>query len=335
MPIAQRSAIGRDMGWLSRIIPDRFIAVLMATVLLASLLPVRGAQVEMANLASSAAVFVIFLLHGIRLPRAEVIAGLANWRVQGAIAAFVFGIMPLTGWLLWRGIDGLVPGAVAVGLIYCGVLPTTVQSATTYCSLARGNVAISVVASAVINLAAILVTPLLFTFIAGRAGGVVLSGALAIKIVAILLLPFAIGQSVQRWLRPVALRHPAAIKLMDQAAIAIAVYVAFSAAVVTGIWQQLAGTELAVLALAISLFLLVGFGGSWLLGGWMRLARPDRTALLFSGAHKSIAVGAPLATLLFPAAQAGMIMLPILSYHLAQLLLSAWIAPALAARAPH
>ena len=334
MPIAQRSAIGRDMGWLSRIIPDRFIAVLMATVLLASLLPVRGAQVEMANLASSAAVFLIFLLHGIRLPRAEVIAGLANWRVQGAIAAFVFGIMPLTGWLLWRGIDGLVPGAVAAGLIYCGVLPTTVQSATTYCSLARGNVAISVVASAVINLAAILVTPLLFTFIAGRAGGVVLSGALAIKIVAILLLPFAIGQSVQRWLRPVALRYPAAIKLMDQAAIAIAVYVAFSAAVVTGIWQQLAGTELAVLALAISLFLLVGFGGSWLLGGWMRLARPDRTALLFSGAHKSIAVGAPLATLLFPAAQAGMIMLPILSYHLAQLLLSAWIAPALAARAP-
>ena len=67
-----------------------------------------------------------------------------------------------------------------------------------------------------------------------------------------------------------------------------------------------------------------------MLGGLMKLERPERTAVLFAGAHKSIAVGAPLAALLFPASAAGMVLLPILVYHLAQLIVSAWIAPGLA-----
>ncbi|HWT42717.1 MAG TPA: bile acid:sodium symporter, partial [Sphingopyxis sp.] len=71
------------------------------------------------------------------------------------------------------------------------------------------------------------------------------------------------------------------------------------------------------------------FGGAWALGGLLQLARPDRITLLFSGAQKSIAVGAPLAATLFPPAIAGMVLVPILVYHMAQLILSAWIAPAL------
>ena len=40
-------------------------------------------------------------------------------------------------------------------------------------------------------------------------------------------------------------------------------------------------------------------------------------------------MGAPLAATLFPPAIAGMVLVPILVYHMAQLILSAWIAPAL------
>ena len=318
------------MGLLSRIIPDRFIWILFGTILLASLVPVRGDDVATANLVSSGAVFVIFLLHGIRLPRAEVVAGVRNWRVQGAISLFIFVAMPLVGLALARLMDGWLPAFVALGLLYCGVLPTTVQSATTYCSLAKGNVAVSVVASALNNLAGIVLTPMLFTLLAGRAGGPTLSADLALRIALILLLPFVIGQLVQRWVRPIVLRFPAAIKLIDQGAIAIAVYVAFSAAVVDGIWYRLAGDHLLLLGGAIALMLLAGFGGAWLLGGAMKLVRQDRIAMLFSGAHKSIAVGAPFAALLFPPQVSGMVLLPILIYHLTQLILSAWIAPVLA-----
>lgn len=328
------SANSGSVRWLSKIIPDRFIWVLFGAIAIANIWPARASNAELANLATGGAVFVIFLLHGIRLPMADVVAGLANWRLQGAITAFVFVGMGLTGLLLGQLFALWLPPVVALGLLYCGVVPSTVQSATTYTHLARGNVAAAVVAAATINLAAIIVTPVLFALLAGRSGGVVLSGDLAIRIATILLLPFFIGQFLQRWLRPWALRHPAVIKTIDQGAIAVAVYVAFSAAIVGGHLVVLSGREFALVGLSVAAMLAVGFGGAWLLGGAMRLPLPDRTTMLFAGGHKSIAVGAPLATLLFPPASAGMILLPLLIYHLAQLLISAWIAPVLAARTP-
>ena len=40
----------------------------------------------------------------------------------------------------------------------------------------------------------------------------------------------------------------------------------------------------------------VGYGGAWLLAGMLNLPRGDRIAMLFAGAQKSVAMGAPLAT---------------------------------------
>ena len=72
-------------------------------------------------------------------------------------------------------------------------------------------------------------------------------------------------------------------------------------------------------------------GGAWLLGGVMKLPRGDRITMLFSGGQKSIAIGAPLAATIFPPAIAGMVLLPTLAYHMAQLILSAPMATYLAA----
>jgi sodium/bile acid cotransporter 7 len=51
--------------------------------------------------------------------------------------------------------------------------------------------------------------------------------------------------------------------------------------------------------------------------------------MLFAGGQKSIAMGAPLATILFAPAVAGVVLLPILLYHLVQLMIAAPIAAAL------
>ena len=113
---------------------------------------------------------------------------------------------------------------------------------------------------------------------------------------------------------------------MDRLAIAIAVYVAFSGAVEQGLWQLVGLADWLSLLLLVGAFLAVGFSGAWLLGGALRLAREDRIALLFAGGQKSIALGAPLASVLFPPAVAGLLLLPVLIYHLLQLVLSAPLA---------
>jgi sodium/bile acid cotransporter 7 len=51
---------------------------------------------------------------------------------------------------------------------------------------------------------------------------------------------------------------------------------------------------------------------------------------LFAGSQKSVAIGAPLAAILFPPASAGFVIAPLLLYHLAQLVLAAPLALRLA-----
>lgn len=316
---------------IARIFADRFILLLLATILLASLLPVSGRAAETASQISSAAIFVLFFLNGVRLPRHEVLHGVRNWRLQGAIFLFVFGAMPAVGLGLSHIFDNILPPTLALGLLFAGILPSTIQSAAAYSALAKGNVAASVVAAAVLNLAGVIMSPVLFAALA-HSGEAQISGDAVVRIASILLLPFALGQIMQRWCKPFVERHKDVATWMDRISIAIAVYVAFSGAVVAGIWSIVRGDELAWLAVALLVMLLVGFGGAWALGGAMKLPRGDRITMLFSGGQKSIAIGAPLAATIFPPAIAGMVLLPTLAYHMAQLILSAPLATHLAAR---
>ena len=130
----------------------------------------------------------------------------------------------------------------------------------------------------------------------------------------------------QGWLGHFVREHRRLTTWMDRSSIAIAVYVAFSGAVEQGLWQLVGLSDWAVLLLLVCVFLAVGFGGSWLLGGALRLHRPDRISFLFAGGQKSIALGAPLASVLYPPAIAGLLLLPLLTYHMLQLVLSAPLA---------
>ena len=75
-----------------------------------------------------------------------------------------------------------------------------------------------------------------------------------------------------------------------------------------------------------AVLLVIGHLGAWWLGRAVGLDRANRVSMLFAGGQKSIAMGAPMATVLFPPAVAGVILLPILLYHLVQLIIAAPIA---------
>jgi solute carrier family 10 (sodium/bile acid cotransporter), member 7 len=61
---------------------------------------------------------------------------------------------------------------------------------------------------------------------------------------------------------------------------------------------------------------------------------PDEIAIVFCGSKKSLASGVPMAGVLFPAAQVGAIILPLMIFHQLQLLACAAIAQRYAGRAP-
>ena len=309
---------------------DPLVRLLVLAIVLASVAPVTGACRPIAEGISQGAIFVLFLLNGLRLPRAEVLRGMRHLRFLVPLAGWSFVAMSLAGWgLAQAGTALLLPPTVALGLLFLGALPSTVQSATAYSSLAGGNVAVSVVAAAFLNILGVFLSAPLFSLLAGSEAAAFDLGALR-RIALILLLPFVLGQLAQGMAGHLVRDHRRLATWMDRLAIAIAVYVAFSAAVEQGLWRLVGLSDWAALLLLVGLFLAFGFGGAWLLSGALRLARADRIAFLFAGAQKSIALGAPLASVLFPPAVAGLLLLPVLTYHLLQLVLSAPLASRLA-----
>ena len=304
---------------------DPLVRLLLAAILLATLLPVTGSVRPIAQGVSDAAIFLLFFLNGLRLPRAEVAKGIGNWRFLIPLTLWCFGVMGCAGWVLAQIGQSVLPPTVALGLLFLGILPSTVQSATAYSSLGGGNVAVSVVAAAVINILGVFITAPLLGLLAGNAQvSIDLDGLQRIAL--ILLLPFALGQMLQGWAGGWVKDHKRLATWMDRISIAIAVYVAFSGAVEQGLWGRVDITAWAALIALVAAFLAVGFGGSWLAGGALGLSRPERISFLFAGAQKSIALGAPLAAVLFPPAIAGLLLLPVLVYHLLQLVLSAPLA---------
>jgi solute carrier family 10 (sodium/bile acid cotransporter), member 7 len=311
---------------------DPLVRLLALAILLASLLPVTTEYRPIAQGVSNAAIFLLFLLNGLRLPRADVLRGLGHVRFLLPLVLWCFLAMGLAGWGLARaGAAVQLHPQIALGLLFLGVLPSTVQSATAYTSLAGGNVAVAVVAAAVINILGVFLSAPLFSVMAGSEAAPFDWEALK-RIGLILLLPFVIGQLAQARAGHLVRDHRRLATWMDRSAIAIAVYVAFSGAVEQDLWRQVGLVEWSILLGLVAVFLAFGFGGAWLSGGAMRLARGDRIAFLFAGAQKSIALGAPLAAVLFPPAVAGLLLLPILTYHLLQLVISAPLASRLAAR---
>jgi solute carrier family 10 (sodium/bile acid cotransporter), member 7 len=310
---------------LTRLLPDKFILILLGTIALATLLPAHGSGLKLASTISNIAIFSLFFFHGLRLAHDAVWAGLKHWRLQLAVLAFTFGVIPLFGLSLNALIPDMLSPALWLGVFFMCVLPSTVQAAIASCSMAKGNVAGSVIAAALSNLSGVILTPLVFAALAHIGGGAGDMSAIG-RIATMLLLPFLLGQAARHWLARWAERHRVWIGRLDRLTIVITVYVTFSAAVNEGLWGRLDGAEMGRLLLIVLMLLSLAFGGTWLLGKALGFSREDRVTLFFSGAHKSLATGAPMARILFPAAQAGMIVIPLMLYHQLQLMISALIA---------
>jgi solute carrier family 10 (sodium/bile acid cotransporter), member 7 len=314
---------------MTRLIPDRFVLMLLGALVLGWALPVRGDALAFAQDIIFIGIFLLFFLHGLRLPRVEVAKAAKGWRVQGVMLGFSFVVMPFAGWMLAQLAIPFLPVPLVAGILYLAVLPSTVQSAISYASLGGGNVAMSVVGAALSNLAGIVLTPLLVALLIGAAAGVDMGSGVVIKIATMLLLPFALGQAAQHWLGAWAQGQKAMLSLFDRGVILLAVYIAFAGAVSSGALLAVDGRVLVVLSLALLVLLAFAFGGAWGLGAVLGMGRADRVSLLFAGAHKSIATGAPMAAILF-GTNAGLVILPAIIYHIMQLLISAPVAGRLA-----
>ncbi|WP_114239765.1 bile acid:sodium symporter family protein [Dyella sp. C9] len=315
-----------------RFLPDRFTCALITTVALASVLPCRGTTAHVFDWLTDLAIALLFFLHGAKLSREAVVAGMTHWRLHLTVLASTFVLFPVLGLLLRPLLSPLVTPALYMGVLFLCTLPSTVQSSIAFTSMARGNIPAAICAASASSLLGIFITPVLVGVMLESHGQGGMSWDAVGAIVMQLLVPFVAGQVAQRWIGRWVERNRALLSYVDQGSILLVVYTAFSAAVLQGLWKQMPlpvlGGLLVVNAVLLAVALLVTRYGARALG----FNREDEITIVFCGSKKSLASGVPMAKVLFAGHPLGTIVLPIMLFHQMQLMTCAVLARKYAAR---
>jgi len=309
-----------------RFLPDNFTLAMIATVIAASLFPCHGQGAVIFNNVTHVAVSLLFFLHGAKLSREAVIAGVTHWRLHLLVMLCTFALFPLLGLLLKPVLTPLVTPDLYLGILFLCMLPSTVQSSIAFTAAARGNVPAAICSASASNLFGIFITPVLVGLLttAQMSGGSPLESAGQIALQ--LLLPFIAGQVARRWIGAWVEKHKPLTRMVDQGSILLVVYTAFSEAVGEGLWHQVSWGTLAGLmlinVLLLGLVMFISAQAARRLG----FNREDRIAIVFCGSKKSLASGVPMAKVLFAGGALGAVVLPLMLFHQLQLMVCAVLA---------
>lgn len=248
------------------------------------------------------------------------------WAALLAVAVN-FGVLPIVGYLVSRA---LVPD-LANGLIVAAATPSTLASAAVWTRRAGGNDAVAILVTVLTNVSCFVVTPLWLFFLANAesTAEALQLGPMIQKLGLVVVAPMALAQLLRQWspLRAWATARKTPLGVVAQCGVLSMI---FLGAIRLGVKlfsegpATLAATDVLMMIGAVLLVHLSMFFLAFAAGGWLGLSRADRIAASFSGSQKTLLVGLQVSMDL------GFSILPMISYHVGQLLVDTVIADRLA-----
>jgi len=317
-----------------RFIPDTFTLLLVLTVALASVLPAQGTFASYFGVATNFAIALLFFLHGARLSRDVVIAGILHWRLHLVILLTTFAVFPAIGLAIGLVPQSILPHSLYLGILFLCVLPSTVQSSIAFTSIAHGNVPAAICAASASNVFGMFLTPLLAGVLFTTGGHGSFSLDVLWQILLQLLAPFIAGQILQPWIGDWIRARKKLLAPVDRGSILMVVYLAFSAAMNEGMWHKFSIGDIVTVIVADMLLLAFVLVFTSVGGRLLGFDRADRITITFCGSKKSLASGVPMANVIFAGQGVGAIVLPLMLFHQIQLMACAYLAQRFARQAP-
>lgn len=265
-------------------------------------------------------------MHGAKLSRTAVIAGMSHWRLHLVVFLSTFALFPLLGLAMNLLVPGVMTPTVYLGFLYLCALPATVQSSIAFTSAAGGNVAAAICSASASSILGVFLSPLLVGALMHTQGGdtdvLQAIGAIMLQ----LIVPFVVGHLMRPLIGKWVDRHRKLINITDRSSILLVVYSAFSAAIVENLWHKIDGWSLLTILMMSLLLLAVVMMVNTYAARWLGFDTADEITIVFCGSKKSLANGIPMANVLFPAATVGVMVLPLMIFHQVQLMVCALLA---------
>jgi sodium/bile acid cotransporter 7 len=232
------------------------------------------------------------------------------------------GFAPPLGWVA----SLVLSGELAAGMIVATTVPSTLASAAVLTRRAGGKEAIPFLVTMITNLSCFIVVPAWLWLLLSLQANVDFN-AIVLKLLLLVVLPIIVAQILRQW-RPIgtqAARHKLLLGVLAQIGVLLMVLVGAvdcglrlaeldSGSVITP-----ANVALLIVAVVAVHAALVAIG--LLLCRLLSIGRDDAIGVAFAGGQKTLMVGTFLATAVAPLA-----ILPMVTYHAAQLIIDTMIA---------
>jgi solute carrier family 10 (sodium/bile acid cotransporter), member 7 len=306
------------------LIQNWFLLGLAGAAFLAWLTPGVGSSGGLlrSEIATKFGVVLIFFFQGLTLSLGVMKKGIMQWRLHVFTQVFIFLVIPMLALAALSLTGDLLSHELKIGFLFLAALPTTIATSVAYTAMVRGNVAGAVFNSTTANLAGIFITPLWISIWLQTGGESLPLGSLFLDISLMLLAPLVVGQIcrpfVYKWIDS----YKKIFSILSSLIIIFIVYAAFCNSWQDNIWAA-HGTGTALLAASGGLLFFIAnkalvYGSTSLL----RFNRENAMTALFCAPQKTLAAGAPMANLIFASHSGlGIILLPLMFYHIFQLFL--------------
>jgi sodium/bile acid cotransporter 7 len=296
-------------------------------VVIASFFPCEGIYKTVFEHLTTAAIALLFFMHGVKLSREAIMAGISHWKLHLVVFLSTFALFPLLGLgMKWLVPLGILTPTLYYGFLYLCALPATVQSAIAYTSVAGGNIAAAICSASASSILGVFLSPVLVGLLMHTQGGSSNTLHAIGSIVLQLMVPFIFGHLCRPLIAGWVQRHKKIVNITDRSSILLVVYVAFSEAVVEGIWSQIDGWSLLAILICSLVLLAIVLIINTLVARWLSFSTKDEITIVFCGSKKSLANGIPMANVLFPASAVGAMVLPLMIFHQVQLMVCAVLA---------
>lgn len=275
---------------------------------------------------------VVFFFYGVKLDPVQLKSGLSNWKLHLLIQLSTFLIFPVLVYLLLQIMPWVDP-EFKLGITYLSVLPSTVSASVVMVSIAGGNLPAAIFNASISSLLGVILTPAWMGILGDGGGGEIdfwsTLGELLLKVI----LPVVLGIFAHGWLFPKLKGILPKLKYIDQTVIMIIVFTSFSESFAQRLFSSYKLGQLASIAVTmLGIFILV-----WLIleliTKLLGFSIQDRITTLFCGSKKSLVHGVVIGKVIFPdAAILGLVLLPVMLYHIQQLIFGSIIAGAFGRR---
>ena len=312
---------------------DKFVLSIIGIIIIAYFLPEWGTSESKIPIDTISAVGIslIFFFYGLKLSPEKLKAGLKNWKLHVLVQASTFFIFPILVLACRPLIQDEAQETIWLAFFFLAALPSTVSSSVVMVSMAKGNVPAAIFNASISGIIGIAITPLWMGLFVNDAQTDFDFTAIYIKLIVQIILPVVLGLLLQRYLSGFAQKHSSKLTLFDKSIILLIIYKSFAESFTENIFSSVSVVDLFWLFAGVVVLFLVAFNLTGFMAKKMNFTKEDQITAQFCGTKKSLVHGTVFSKIIFGnMATIGIILLPLMLFHAAQILIISMVAARLA-----